>query len=277
MLTARHLVKKFTTPRGLLTAVDDVSLEIQEGQTLGLVGESGCGKSTLGRLLLRLLEPTSGEVYDSGTNLFSLSASQLKKWRQKAQIIFQDPYASLNPRMTVEDILTEPLIIHGIEFSSERIVQALQQVGLSPDARRKYPHEFSGGQRQRIGIARALILRPRFIVCDEPTASLDVSVQAQIVNLLKELKQQLKLSYLYISHDLRMVKYIADEVAVMHLGKIVEQGPCSQIFSSPEHPYTQTLLSAIPTPELLFGKNQPNQFFTNKEDKFDADLCPIDR
>lgn len=257
MLKADKLTKKFTSKLGSITAVDNVSLEIKQGQTLGLVGESGCGKSTLGRLLLRLIEPTAGKVYFDDTDLSFLSPSQLKKWRQQAQIIFQDPYASLNPRMTIEDIIAEPLIIHGIDHSSELIIQSLEQVGLNPNARFQYPHEFSGGQRQRICIARALILKPRFIVCDEPIAALDVSVQAQIVNLLKELQQKLGLTYLFISHDLCMVNYIADTVAVMHQGQIVERGPTQQIFSNPQHSYTQILLSSIPQPPLFFDKPNP--------------------
>ncbi|MGH2638086.1 MAG: ABC transporter ATP-binding protein, partial [Rhabdochlamydiaceae bacterium] len=194
-------------------------------------------------------------VYFDDIDIFSLSSSELKKWRQKAQIIFQDPYASLNPRMTIEDIIVEPLKIHGIKDSPEIIIAAMNQVGLNPEHRWKYPHEFSGGQRQRIGIARALILNPRLIICDEPITALDVSVQAQIVNLLKDLQQKLGLTYLFISHDLRMVKYIADHVAVMYLGKIVEEGPTDQVFTNPQHPYTKTLLSAIPTIEKI--KPQP--------------------
>ncbi len=260
MLIARSLVKKFSTKRGPLIAVNDVSIQIEEGQTLGLVGESGCGKSTLGRLLLRLIEPTSGSVHFDGVDILSLSASELKKWRQEAQIIFQDPYASLNPRMTVEDIIMEPLKIHRIEASPETIIQAMNQVGLNPEHRWRYPHEFSGGQRQRIGIARALILNPRLVICDEPITALDVSVQAQIVNLLQDLQQKLGLTYLFISHDLRMVKYIADHVAVMYLGQIVEQGPADQVFSNPQHPYTQALISAIPT----IDKAKPRQALTGE-------------
>ena len=251
MLIARNLTKKFSISRKTLVAVDNVSLEIEDGQTLGLVGESGCGKSTLGRLLLRLIEPTAGSVHFDGVDILALSPKELKKWRQEAQIIFQDPYASLNPRMTIEDILAEPLKIHSIDSSSEIIAEALIQVGLNPDHRWRYPHEFSGGQRQRIGIARALILNPRLIICDEPITALDVSVQAQIVNLLKDLQQKLELTYLFISHDLRMVRYIADQVAVMYLGKIVEKGPTEQVFTNPQHPYTKALLSAIPSIENL--------------------------
>lgn len=256
MINVRDLKKHFSTSKGILKAVDGVSFEIEEGKTLGLVGESGCGKSTLGRLLLRLYEPTAGDITFDGINLLGLKAEELKKWRQEAQIIFQDPYASLNPRMTAEDIVAEPLKIHQIDIEQETIAKAFSQVSLNPQHRRRYPHEFSGGQRQRIGIARALILNPRFIVCDEPIAALDVSVQAQIVNLLKDLQSQMGLTYLFISHDLRMVKYIADEVAVMYLGKIVEIAPTEQLYQAPSHPYTQALLSAIPTPDPALEKKR---------------------
>ncbi|HEX4839550.1 MAG TPA: oligopeptide/dipeptide ABC transporter ATP-binding protein [Rhabdochlamydiaceae bacterium] len=256
MIIVKNLKKYFSTSKGLLRAVDDVSFEILEGQTLGLVGESGCGKSTLGRVLLRLLEPTSGEVQFDGNNIFALPPSELKKWRQEAQMIFQDPYASLNPRMTAQDIITEPLKIHNIDPDPDTIAKSFQQVSLNPHHRCRYPHEFSGGQRQRIGIARALILNPRFLVCDEPIAALDVSVQAQIVNLLKDLQKQMGLTYLFISHDLRMVRYIADHVAVMYLGKIVEKAPTELLFQRPLHPYTQALLSAIPFPDPVAEKKR---------------------
>ncbi len=256
MIIIKNLKKYFPTAQGLLKAVDDVSFEIPTGQTVGLVGESGCGKSTLGRLLLRLYEPTSGEVEFNGTNIFDLSTSQLKNWRKEAQMIFQDPYASLNPRMTAEDIITEPLKIHRIKAEPATVEEAFQQVSLNPHYRSHYPHEFSGGQRQRIGIARALILNPRFLVCDEPIAALDVSVQAQVVNLLKELQQKMGLTYLFISHDLRMVRYIADQVAVMYLGKIVEQAPTELLYTNPLHPYTQALLSAIPLPDPIQEKKR---------------------
>lgn len=243
MLVAKNLTKKF----GKFVAVDDVSLKIEEGKTLGLVGESGSGKTTLGRLLLRLIEPDSGSIHFDDVDILSLKPRELKKWRQEAQIIFQDPYASLNPRMTAGDIVAEALEIHKIDVTPETIIQSFEQVGLNPDHTFRYPHEFSGGQRQRIGIARALILNPRLLICDEPITALDVSVQAQIVNLLKDLQLRLGLTYLFISHDLRMVRYIADHVAVMHGGKIVEYGETSQVFSSPQHPYTQSLLAAIPS------------------------------
>jgi len=256
VIIVKNLHFKYSSSKGDIRAVDDVSFEIPEGKTLGLVGESGCGKSTLGRLLLRLHEPTEGEVLFDGNNIFSFSPSELKKWRQEAQMIFQDPYASLNPRMTAEDIIAEPLKIHGIDIDPGIIAKTFQQVSLNPQHRSRYPHEFSGGQRQRIGIARALILNPRFIVCDEPIAALDVSVQAQIVNLLKELQQQMGLTYLFISHDLRMIRYIADEVAVMYLGKIVEKAPTEMLFQNPLHPYTQALLSAIPLPDPVAEKKR---------------------
>ena len=264
MITVKNLKKYFSTSKGLLKAVDDVSFEILESQTLGLVGESGCGKSTLGRLLLRLYEPTEGVVEFDGTPIFSLPADELKKWRQEAQMIFQDPYASLNPRMTAEDIISEPLKIHGIDLEPGMIAKAFHQVSLNPHHRRRYPHEFSGGQRQRIGIARALILNPRFIICDEPIAALDVSVQAQIVNLLKDLQQQMGLTYLFISHDLRMVRYIADQVAVMYLGKIVEKAPTEELFQNPLHPYTQALLSAIPLPDPMEEKKRTRIVLTGE-------------
>ncbi len=256
MIIVENLKKYFSTSKGLLRAVDDVSFEITEGETLGLVGESGCGKSTLGRLLLRLYEPTEGKVLFDGNNIFSLSSNELKKWRQEAQMIFQDPYASLNPRMTAEDIIEEPLKIHKIDIDPGIIAKTFQQVSLNPQHRSRYPHEFSGGQRQRIGIARALILNPRFIVCDEPIAALDVSVQAQIVNLLKDLQRQMGLTYLFISHDLRMIRYIADQVAVMYLGKIVEKAPTELLYQKPLHPYTQALLSAIPLPDPVAEKKR---------------------
>lgn len=264
MITVKNLKKHFSTSKGLLRAVDDVSFDIPEGQTLGLVGESGCGKSTLGRLLLRLYEPSSGQVDFDGTNIFSLSAEELKKWRQEAQMIFQDPYASLNPRMTAEDIIAEPLKIHDIDIDPQTIAKSFQQVSLNHEHRNRYPHEFSGGQRQRIGIARALVLNPRFIVCDEPIAALDVSVQAQIVNLLKDLQKQMGLTYLFISHDLRMIRYIADQVAVMYLGKIVEIAPTEKLFQNPLHPYTQALLSAIPLPDPVEEKKRTRIVLTGE-------------
>lgn len=220
MLKAKHLTKLFCKR----PVVDDVSLEIKKGQTLGLVGQSGCGKSTLGRLLLRLIEPTSGSIEFNGRDLLSLSPRDLKKWRKEAQIIFQDPYASLNPRMTIKEIILEPLKIHQIPITVDTIPHALEQVGLSLEHQFRHPHELSGGQRQRVGIARALILKPSLLICDEPITALDLSIQAQIINLLKELQAKLNLTYLFISHDLRIVRHMANEIAIMHQGKIVQQG-----------------------------------------------------
>jgi len=245
LLQVRNLRKQF----GHLQAVDDVCLNLFPGKTFGLVGESGCGKSTLAKTILRLHEPTSGSILYDGKEVCSFSPRALKAWRRETGIVFQDPYSSLNPRMTAEDILREPFQIHGIPIDEEKIVQLLRQVGLNPFQRRQFPHEFSGGQRQRIGIARALALTPRLVVCDEPIAALDVSVQAQIVNLLKTLQKELGLAYLFISHDLRMVKYISDHVGVMYLGGIVESAPAADLFREPLHPYTQALLSAIPIPD----------------------------
>jgi oligopeptide/dipeptide ABC transporter ATP-binding protein len=263
-LLVKHLKKHFETSKGVLKAVDDVSIEFPEGKTTGLVGESGCGKSTLGRLLLRLHEPNEGEISFDGIDILKLGPDELKKWRQEAQMIFQDPYASLNPRMTAEAIVKEPLEIHGIDCEPDLLAKAFQQVSLNPQHRRRYPHEFSGGQRQRIGIARALILNPRFIVCDEPIAALDVSVQAQIVNLLKDLQAEMGLTYLFISHDLRMVKYIADFVAVMYMGKIVEKAPTQALYQHPFHPYTVALLSAIPMPDPVAEKKRTRIVLTGE-------------
>lgn len=256
MIIVKNLKKYYTTKDGTLKAVDDVSFEIEAGKTFGLVGESGCGKSTLGRTILRLQEPTSGEVFYEKKNIFDLSQEELKNWRKEAQIIFQDPYASLNPRMTAEDIIAEPFQIHNLTYDAGKIQELLHQVNLSPTHRKRFPHEFSGGQRQRIGLARAIALTPRFLVCDEPISALDVSVQAQIVNLFKKLQSELGLTLLFISHDLRMVKYLSDHVAVMYLGVIVELAPTSKLFASPLHPYTEALLSAIPIPDPKIEKNR---------------------
>ncbi len=254
LIEVKKLVKTFDLGRGSgLKAVNDVSFSIQEGETLGLVGESGCGKSTVGRTMLRLYEPTSGEVNLNGKNLYTLSGSELMAARRNMQMIFQDPYASLNPRMTVEDIIGEPLDIHKLVSSRaqrrKRVHELLELVGLNADHAARYPHEFSGGQRQRIGIARALAVDPKFIVCDEPISALDVSIQAQVVNLLKELQKKLGLTYLFIAHDLAMVKHISDRVAVMYLGKIAELASSEALFTEPLHPYTKALMSAIPIPD----------------------------
>jgi oligopeptide/dipeptide ABC transporter ATP-binding protein len=238
---------------GWVRAVDGVDLAIQEGETLGLVGESGCGKSTLGRSILRLVDPTAGEVLFKGKSVLRMRAGAMRRLRREMQIIFQDPFASLDPRQTVEQILGEPLDIHGLARGRrrrrQRIAELLELVGLAPDFAGRYPHEFSGGQRQRIGIARALAVEPSFIVCDEPISALDVSIQAQIINLLEELQDRLHLTYLFIAHDLSVVKHISDRIAVMYVGKVVEVSPARDLYRRPKHPYTASLLSAIPIPD----------------------------
>ncbi len=237
---------------GTIKAVDGISFDIHRGETLGLVGESGCGKTTAGRVILRLYDATEGKVVLDGVNITSLGGEELRKVRPRMQMVFQDPHASLNPRMTVGSIIAEPLQEHGLLNKRERktkVEELLSAVGLDPKFTNRYPHEFSGGQRQRIGIARALALNPDFIICDEPIAALDVSIQAQVVNLLEDLQQQFNLTYLFISHDLSMIRHIADRVAVMYLGKIVELASRDDLYGAPKHPYTQALLSAVPIPE----------------------------
>ena len=254
LLQVRDLVKYFPVENSddILRAVDGVSFNIRHGETLGLVGESGCGKSTVGRCLLRLHEPTSGQVIFEGRNIVGLSNGEMQSLRREMQIIFQDPYASLNPRMSILSLVSEPLKIHGIGDKSsrrERVAELLSKVGLDPNYMNRYPHEFSGGQRQRIGVARALALNPKLIICDEPVSALDVSVQAQVVNLLQDLQAEFGLTYLFISHGLAVVEHISNRVAVMYLGKIVEIADAVDLYENPLHPYTQALLSAIPVPD----------------------------
>jgi peptide/nickel transport system ATP-binding protein len=241
----------FGRPTAVMSAVEAVSFSLQAGTTLALVGESGCGKTTLGRLVLRLIDPTAGRIRFDGRDMTRLKERQLKPLRRNAQLIFQDPYASLNPRMTIGQVLAEPLALHAVVPPSrraERVAELLRLVGLDPRAARRYPHEFSGGQRQRIAIARALAVEPKLIVCDEPVSALDVSIRAQVLNLLRDLQQRLGLAYIFISHDLAVVKHVADRIAVMHLGRIVEIGLNAALFANPRHPYTRALLSAIPVP-----------------------------
>jgi oligopeptide/dipeptide ABC transporter ATP-binding protein len=232
-------------------AVDDVSFTIRRGETLGLVGESGCGKTTVGRLLLRLIEPTAGHVWFEGRDLTAVGGNELKALRREMQIIFQDPFSSLDPRSQVADSIGEGLLIHGVRDARERrrmVLEIMRRVGLAEDHMRRYPHEFSGGQRQRIGIARALVLQPKFIVCDEPVSALDVSIQAQVLNLLKQLQREFKLTYMFIAHNMSVVEHISDRIVVMYLGKVVEVAEQMELYRNPQHPYTQALMSAIPVP-----------------------------
>jgi peptide/nickel transport system ATP-binding protein len=254
ILEVRDLTKYFKTNRGLLHAVDHVNFTIERGKTLGVVGESGCGKSTTGRCVLRLIEPTSGEILFEGQDISKLSAHELRKKRQEMQIIFQDPFSSLDPRNTVSQAIAEPIkeykLVHGADAIDDRVEELMETVGLAERLKNSYPHELDGGRRQRIGIARALAMNPKFIVCDEPVSALDVSIQAQILNLLKSLQKDMNLTYIFITHDLSVVKHFADDIAVMYLGQIVEKAPSKELFRNPLHPYTKALLSAIPIPEV---------------------------
>jgi oligopeptide/dipeptide ABC transporter ATP-binding protein len=266
LLEVRDLKKYFPLRKGILSrtigwvgAVDDLSFSLKQGETLGLVGESGCGKTTVGRCLLRLIEPTEGEIQFEGKDLLKMDREELRKVRARLQIIFQDPYSSLNPRMTLEEIVAEPLRNHTQASRAEirdRVSFLMEKVGLHPEQVRRYPHEFSGGQRQRIGIARALALNPKLIICDEPVSALDVSIQAQVINLLVKLQEEMGLSYLFIAHDLSVVEHISDRVAVMYLGKIVELASDADLYTSPKHPYTEALLSAVPIPNPKMKKQR---------------------
>ena len=252
-LETRNLKKYFKTAKGMLQAVDKVDIRIARGETLGLVGESGCGKSTLGRVLIRLLEKTSGDVRIDGVNIFDLPKEKLREFRKNAQMVFQDPYSSINPRLSVDELISEPLRIHKVypdnKGMTDRVRELMDTVGLAKRLSTSYPHELDGGRRQRIGIARALALKPEFIVLDEPVSALDVSIQAQILNLLQELQDTMKLTYLFVSHDLSVIKHLSNRIAVMYLGNIVEIAESDDLYSRPLHPYTQSLLSAIPVPD----------------------------
>ncbi len=268
LLKVEHLSKEFPAESGMfakrfskrvVSAVNDISFEIYPGETFGLVGESGCGKSTTGRTIMRLTKPTAGKVFFQGKDVAEMSKHEIKDMRREMQFIFQDPYASLNPRMTIGEIVSEPMTIHGVgtkEERIERVRELLDVVGLNPEHINRYPHEFSGGQRQRVGIARAFALKPKLIICDEPVSALDVSIQAQILNLMHDLQDNLGLTYLFITHDLSVVKYISDDILVMYLGQMVEKAPSDKLFKHPMHPYTQALLSAIPIPDPKVPMNR---------------------
>ncbi|MBQ7644398.1 MAG: ATP-binding cassette domain-containing protein [Spirochaetales bacterium] len=260
LLEVKNLKKYFKTPKGMLHAVDDVSFTIERGKTLGIVGESGCGKSTTGRCIMRLIEPTSGQVIFDGVDLASLSGRQMRKARKDIQIIFQDPFSSLDPRQTVLQAIAEPIIqnklIKGTAAIEKRVLELMETVGLAERLINSYPHELDGGRRQRIGIARALSVQPKLIICDEPVSALDVSIQAQILNLLEDLQEKLGLTYIFITHDLSVVNHFSDDIAVMYLGKMVEKAPAEELFAHPTHPYTKALLSAIPVPDLRYKQDR---------------------
>ena len=281
LVRVENLKKHFKVGRKIVKAVDGVSFEVMEGETLGLIGESGCGKTTLGRTLVRLTEPTDGKIFFQDKEISSLSQKKFRPLRKKIQIVFQDPYSSLNPRMTIREILSRPLKIFEKLTKSEieeRITKAMTSVGLRPEHLNRYPHEFSGGQRQRIAIARALILNPEFVVLDEPTSALDVSVQAQILNLLKELKKSFNMTYLFISHDLSVIRYMSDRIAVMYLGKIVEMASSDELFENPIHPYTKLLMRSIPNPDPdkknLIGLEVPDMVIAGSGCRYHP-RCPM--
>jgi peptide/nickel transport system ATP-binding protein len=253
LIEVKNLKKYFETPRGMLHAVDDVSFSIEQGETMGIVGESGCGKSTLGRVMIHLLDSTDGSIYFEGEDVTQVNSRKLRKLRENMQIIFQDPFSSLNPRMTVEQTIMEPLIISGRLSRKERQEEAerlMTMVGVDQRLRLSYPHELDGGRRQRVGVARALALNPKFVVCDEPVSALDVSISAQVLNLLQDLQDELGLTYMFITHDLSVVRHISDDICVMYLGQIVEKCPSKELFRQPLHPYTQALISAVPTADI---------------------------
>ena len=281
LIEVKHLKQYFGSKKNVVKAIDDISFEIYEGETFGLVGESGSGKSTTGRALLRLYKPTDGEILFEGKDIANLEkGKELLEFRKEAQMIFQDPYASLDGRMKVRDIIAEGIDIHGLAKTAEErdamVDELLETVGLNKEHANRYPHEFSGGQRQRIGIARALAVNPKFIVCDEAISALDVSIQAQIVNLLKRLQKEIGLTYLFIAHDLSMVKYISDRIAVMYRGRIVEMGSADCVYNNPQHPYTKSLLSAIPLPDPREEKNRKRLVYKGEELSEEASLQEVE-
>ena len=283
LLKVEHLSKEFPAESGMfakrfskrvVSAVNDISFEIYPGETFGLVGESGCGKSTTGRTIMRLTKPTAGKVFFQGKDVAEMSKHEIKDMRREMQFIFQDPYASLNPRMTIGEIVSEPMTIHGVgtkEERIERVRELLDVVGLNPEHINRYPHEFSGGQKQRIGIARALAVEPEFVICDEPISALDVSIQAQVLNMLKELQEEMGLTYLFIAHDLSVVKYISDRVIVMYLGTMVEFADSEELYAHPLHPYTRALLSAIPLPDPAAEKRKVLEVYDPSCHHYEAD------